>query len=246
MMNQITAWGRAFLDLCFPPTCLVCDARLPDSGGPLFCTSCLADIELVQEPLCPACGRGFVKAAGTNHFCSHCLKTPFHFSAARAVFYYDDTIAGVVQGFKYHGKTVGLASFRLLKNSVAHLNCYWADIDLILPVPLHVKRLRQRGFNQALDLARALFGEHEARIDPFILERCQWTESQTGLSGKERRKNLKNAFLVKQPERVKGKRVLLVDDIFTTGTTVNECARVLRGAGADEVRVFTLARVRED
>ena len=245
MMNHLTAWGRAVLDLCFPPACLGCATRLLDSGGPLFCATCLAAIELIREPLCPGCGRGFTKAAGTNHLCSRCLKTPRHFSTARAVVYYDEPVAGVLHGFKYHGKTCGLASLGFLKQALPELDAL-ADVDLIIPVPLHVKRLRQRGFNQALELARVLFPAHRARIDPLVLARCRWTVPQTGLSGKARRQNLASAFRVNRPARVAGKTVLLVDDIFTTGTTLNECARVLRLAGALEVRAFTLARVRED
>lgn len=112
-----------------------------------------------------------------------------------------------------------------------------------MPVPLHVTRLRERGFNQAHLLARAFFPQQTNRIEATLLERTKKTEPQTRMSGAERRKNLKNAFRVNKPAMVFGKTVVLVDDVFTTGTTVNECARTLLRGGAKEVQVLTLARV---
>jgi len=114
--------------------------------------------------------------------------------------------------------------------------------DLIVPVPLHVKRLRQRGFNQALILSRKFFPQDRRIIDPHVLERHHWVRPQTGLRGSERRRNVKNAFRVCSPEKVKHRKVLLVDDVFTTGATVNECARVLVKSEAAWVDVFTFAR----
>ena len=115
--------------------------------------------------------------------------------------------------------------------------------DLIVPVPLHIKRLKKRGFNQALLLARIFFPEHHHLINFSVLQRKRNTSPQTGMDGKERRRNMKNAFVVVDERSVLGKAVLLIDDVFTTGTTVNECARVLKRSGAKEVKVLTLARV---
>jgi len=118
-----------------------------------------------------------------------------------------------------------------------------AEPDLIIPVPLHLSRLRERGYNQSLLICRNLFAERKRDIDPFILKRSRPTMSQTGMNGRERRRNLKNAFTVRNRERIRGRRIILVDDVFTTGTTVNECARTLYRAGAAQVDVLTLARV---
>ncbi|MDG4475500.1 ComF family protein [Thiovibrio frasassiensis] len=120
-----------------------------------------------------------------------------------------------------------------------------AGADWIVPVPLHPKRLRERGFNQALLLARAFFPK-DRRITHDLLVRTRVTEPQTRFNGKARRTNLKNAFGVVKPQHIPGKKILLIDDVFTTGTTVNECARVLKKAGAADVMVLTLARVKED
>ena len=115
--------------------------------------------------------------------------------------------------------------------------------DLIVPVPLHIKRLRQRGFNQALVLCRKIFPASRDKIGSRVLERHAWTQPQTGLSGPDRRRNVRNEFTLRRPEQIKNKRVLLVDDVFTTGATVNECARLLLKGQASRVDVFTFARV---
>ncbi|MBU0483759.1 MAG: hypothetical protein KKB30_04510 [Proteobacteria bacterium] len=117
--------------------------------------------------------------------------------------------------------------------------------DLIIPVPLHKKRLQERGFNQALILARYLFPQQRKIIQQNLLERHQWTPPQTSLNGQARRNNLKNSFRVINNNQIPGKKILLIDDVFTTGTTVNECAKVLKQTGALEVQVLTLARVEE-
>jgi ComF family protein len=115
-------------------------------------------------------------------------------------------------------------------------------VDLLIPVPLHLKRLRQRGFNQAHLLIRGWAKQDGMAFDGLTLSRSRWTEPQTALSRKERKKNIRGAFVVKHPERIRGKKIVLVDDVYTTGSTVNECARVLIKAGAAFVDVLTLAR----
>ncbi len=113
--------------------------------------------------------------------------------------------------------------------------------DIILPVPLHISRLRSRGFNQALLLARVCFPEWQGKIQPDLLHRHKPTIPQTSLSGKARRNNLKGAFSVSDPGLVAGRKILLIDDVFTTGATLNECAKTLSKAGAAEIEAFTLA-----
>ena len=116
------------------------------------------------------------------------------------------------------------------------------SIDMMISVPLHMKRLRQRGFNQAHLLTMSWARQEGIPLDGVTLCRSRWTEPQTNLSRTERRKNIKGAFSLRHPEKIKGQRILLVDDVFTTGATVNECARVLTRAGAESVDVLTLAR----
>lgn len=231
-------------DLLFPPACLGCGADLPAGTEILFCANCRAKLTLLTDPVCTCCGRPFRSAAGAGHFCGPCLTGRFRFSRARAVLLYEPPLADALHAFKYGGRTVGLRTFRALKQTLPQLD-ELAAADCIVPVPLHPSRLQARGFNQALLLARAFFPAQRHKIELDALARTRTTAPQTGLSGSERRRNLKGAFAVAEPARIKEKRILLVDDVFTTGTTVNECARTLRKAGAADVQVLTLARVEE-
>ena len=230
-------------DLCFPPLCLSCGTKIPSSRPPLFCPSCAEKISLIRSPLCTICGQPFPSCAATDdHLCGSCLKKPFAFSRARAVVVYNATMKAVVQAFKYRGMLACLPTFAELFRQNSTLSSV-SDFHYIIPVPLHVRRLRERGFNQALLIAQTLFPEKNAFIRHDLLERSLCTDPQTSLSGKERRKNLRGAFSVKENLSLREKNILLVDDVFTTGTTVNECARVLRRADAADVQVLTLARV---
>ncbi|MDZ7640671.1 MAG: ComF family protein [Desulfurivibrio sp.] len=241
-------WGRACLDLLFPPHCLGCRVPLPTSRPPLFCSACQAGLVLLTAPLCTCCGRPLGQLPGappaSGHRCGACLQSPPGFSKARAAVLYDDTVGRALQTYKYHGDLAPLATFAELCRqapAVAEL----VTGDYILPVPLHPSRLRRRGFNQALLLAQALFPERRRQIKSRLLVRHRPTRSQAGMSGRHRRLNLRGAFALTEPRLVVKRRILLVDDVFTTGSTVNECAGVLLAAGAAEVQVLTLARVRE-
>jgi ComF family protein len=237
----LTGLGRSLAELCFPSVCLLCRQGLPAFSAVQLCPDCRARVQVIRAPICLCCGVEF-SCSGASHLCGSCLRKPPHFSRARAIFRYDQESAPLVHAFKYGGKTQGRATFRALAGEVALL----ADLappELIVPVPLHPTRLRERGFNQALVLARFLFPEQRGLIAPDLLLRTRVTHPQVSLSGRERRQNLGGAFAVSQPGRVPGRRVLLVDDVFTTGTTLNECAKVLVAAGAAGVEALTLARV---
>jgi ComF family protein len=233
----------ALKDLCFPPHCLCCSLPLIDSQL-LICKKCLEGLQFTRSPLCTCCGVVFPGNGGEDHLCSHCIKKKTYFRRARSLFIYGEDVASLVAGLKYSRNTAGLETFRKLlqkNNSAVGLEIP----DHIVPVPLHPKKLRQRGFNQALLLARSFFPGERKKIRSDILVKIRETESQTGLSGTERRKNLRNAFQVNDSGAVSGKKLLLVDDVYTTGTTVRECARMLMKAGAVNVDVLTLARVKE-
>lgn len=235
---------EAFKELFFPPACLACNIRLPGNNSLLLCPHCRQEIRTISPPLCCMCGTPFPKAAGGNHFCSACLTTPKHFDRALAVLLYNDTVAKLVHAFKYGRATSSFATFRALKKSVPHLGEITPP-DIIAPVPLHVNRLRHRGFNQALLLAAELLPELKEKIIPDLLSRTRDTTPQTSLNGKARRSNLRGAFRLDNKKLVQGKNILLVDDVYTTGTTLNECARVLKRGGAKVVNALTLARVED-
>jgi ComF family protein len=232
---------EALLDLLFPPACISCGAgNIPDSQT-MLCQTCREELEPISGPLCTCCGIPFT-ANNNDHLCGLCLTSHYHFNKARAILHYKPPLTEIISSFKYHGRLTGLKTFRALQVQSTHL-AGLARPEIIIPVPLHRKRLQERGFNQALVLARTFYPEERKLIDFRTLIRQRHTNPQTGLSGKVRRQNLKNAFLVTNEEKVKGKRVVLVDDVFTTGATASECARVLKRAGAAEVNVLTLARV---
>jgi ComF family protein len=222
-------------------SCLGCGTGLQEHQEISFCASCLQHIRLLREPLCRQCGKPFDHAAGESHLCGYCLKNSWHFKQARAVVRYQPPVTEAVKMFKYRGSMHGLATFAALSQQYLARQPL-AQPDLLVPVPLHIKRLRQRGFNQALILCRRIFPAWRDRIDPHILEKQLSTLPQTGLSGAERRRNVRNAFKLNRPEKIKDKKILLVDDVFTTGATVNECARVLHRSRAAAVDVFTFAR----
>jgi ComF family protein len=230
----------SLIELFFPASCLACGIPPKEAGDIMLCQSCLAAIEWLNGSLCLCCGRQFTKKIDDDHLCGLCLKDAFYFDMARALVLYKPPMTTIISNFKYYGQTAGLKSFQALKQQISPNT---AEPEIIIPVPLHKKRLQQRGFNQALLLARAFFPNQHLQINSRILERHRYTEPQTSLSGEMRRRNLKNAFQVIDRQAVEGKRVMLVDDVFTTGTTVNECAKVLKKAGAKEVQVLTLARV---
>lgn len=228
-------------DILFPLSCLACGTGLRGRAEISYCASCLQDVRLLREPFCTKCGKPFKQAAGENHLCSYCLKNVWYFEQARAVVCYQPPVTEALKIFKYKGKMHGLATFAALAQQYFQHQPL-PQPDLLVPVPLHVKRLRQRGFNQALILCRKIFPAWKEKIAPQVLGRDFWTQPQTGLSGEERCRNVKNAFMVHMPEKIKNKKILLVDDVFTTGATVNECARVLVKNQAARVDVFTFAR----
>jgi len=240
-MIIIKEFLQAFVNTIFPECCIGCGARLQGCSEISFCQACLQNVSFIQEPFCTTCGKPFDKSTGESRLCSFCLKSSWHFTHARAVVNYRGPVAEAIKIFKYHGKMFGLKTFATMTRQYCMYHPQ-PEHDVIIPVPLHPKRLRKRGFNQSLVLCRKLFPESKKKIAPRILLRQQWTRPQTGLNRAERRRNVRNAFRVKDPDKVKNKRILLVDDVFSTGSTVNECAMVLLKNKAAGVAVFTFAR----
>ncbi|MBU3949525.1 MAG: ComF family protein [Proteobacteria bacterium] len=218
--------------------------------SPFLCASCLVDYLPVESPICSLCGVVFKSREGEDHLCQKCIEHPKHFGKARAIFLYCKAVMEVIHSFKYKGKLQVAGSLELLLFSVLIRHWSLTDFDLVVPVPLHIKRFRARGFNQAYILVKNLNKLAEKfmvkpgsiEIGRDVLQRTKWTMPQTGLGREERTKNIKGAFTVKDLFKVKGKRILLVDDVYTTGATVDECAKVLIDGGAKSVDVLTLAR----
>lgn len=229
---------ESLLDLFFPPVCPLCEEAIAD--GPL-CPKCLSGFskQKIDAPYCTVCGIPFLNAPGPLHACGECGKTPRPFKEARSALVYAEGVDSAVKAFKYGGSTI-------LAGSLGHfmhgaLSLFSAAPEVIVPVPLHKKRLRKRGFNQSLLLARELNRKLSIELDYLSLRRVRDTEQQTRLAHAEREKNVAGAFEVSDKNRFRDRRVLLVDDVFTTGATILECSRVLKRAGA-EVYAITLAR----
>lgn len=226
----------AFAELLFPAHCLGCGEQLDSSCPPLICATCRDGISIIGQPCCPCCG-----APGTNHRCRNCQHHSFAFDHARSLFVYQEPIRSLIHQLKFDGSLAGLSSFAALAKE-ANAATLFHEPDLILPVPLHLSRLRWRGFNQSLLLAKTCFPEWKKKIQPDLLRRHRATTPQTQLDGADRRSNLEGAFSLQKPQAVRDQSVLLVDDVFTTGSTLHECATVLREAGAAEIAAFTVAR----
>jgi len=197
--------------------------------------------------MCVQCGAVFRSPEGENHRCQSCIETPKPYGIARAFGIYDATLMTLIHRFKYEGKIQLAKPFGTLLISVYYRFWEESSVDLILPVPLHAKRLRKRGFNQAHWLVKVWQEISEARcplppVTVDVLTRNRRTEPQTGLGRKERARNIRHAFSVSDHAAVRDRKILLVDDVYTTGATVGECTKILLKAGVRQVDVLTLAR----
>lgn len=238
---MLKSLGSALLDFVFPPLCHVCRSFVTDAGSLHICPDCLAGMGPVPEPACTVCGIPF-QGAGESHTCGACLLDPPPYEFARAALVYDGPAREMVHRLKYNYQTHLRRPLALMTaNRLADFTGKWQP-DLLVPVPLHVKRLRRRGFNQAVLLGEVLAREWGVPLERRAMQRIRWTEPQINLSAAERRDNVKGAFAVADPTQVAGRRVVLVDDVLTTGSTVEECSRILLRAGAARVMVVTVAR----
>ena len=240
----MTPWWHALVDFFFPPRCPFCGENRQDQAPAEVCSSCFRQIRKTAHPRCPRCGMGFTSDFGEDHLCSDCLTGPGYFTKARALVHYEGIMPEIISRFKYRGDTRLAKSLGDLLAGYEDADFSFRDYLLVVPVPLHPRRLRRRGFNQSLLLARRLSRRYSLPLDFTALRRIRPTAPQTELSAAERRKNIRDAFAVFPVQAVTEKAILLIDDVFTTGATVEECAKVLLKAGANRVDVLTLARAR--
>jgi ComF family protein len=230
----------SLLEFFLPRLCLFCGASVGEDAAVAVCPECEAQLDWGASPMCTCCGVVFASRDGADRVCGDCRTEPPPFTRARAAAVYEDSAALAVKRFKFNRQ---MAFLPVMQHWLQRPLCLElvAAADLLIPVPLHPKRLKQRGFNQALLLARAF---PQVPVSREALVRLRNTTPQVELKPKERRDNVKGAFAVSDPAQVKGKNVLLIDDVYTTGATVAECAKVLRRAGAMQVEVLTVARVK--
>jgi ComF family protein len=235
----------AMIDALLPPLCLGCHAVVGTPGT--LCAACWAKVGWLAPPLCACCGLPFEFdpgiATGEEVRCAACLRDQPAFARARAVFRYDEASRNLILAFKHADRTHAAPAFgQWLARAGGEL---LQQADIVAPVPLHWLRLAWRRYNQAALIARCAADAAGRRCVPDLLIRQRRTPSQGELGRAERRRNVRRAFAV--PARhacnVRGARILLVDDVFTTGATVDECAKTLLAGGAAAVDVLTLARV---
>jgi ComF family protein len=232
---------RAALDLVYPRVCAVC-GKPPGHLGGHVCWDCRAQIEVVAEPYCDLCGDPVEGAVEHAYVCGACRQEPPRFDRARSAARYRPPLDAALQRFKY-GRVAALAS-DLSPLLVACVRAHYGRVqfDGVTYVPLYPTRERDRTYNQAWLLAKQASAALELGRVATCLRRVRPTPSQTGFTARERRANVRGAFAPVAPEWIEGRALLLVDDVMTTGATVNECARVLKEAGAAGVYVATVAR----
>jgi ComF family protein len=239
---------NALIDLIYPPRCQICQAFLQDkaarhSGRDLpFCEACFKDFTEIKSPICSLCGRPLSAGIEQDRVCEDCLRKRPSYDIARAPYLYDGALMTAIHELKYSQRSHLADSLGSLLASFAETWIGELKGPLVMPVPLHPRRLRSRGFNQSLLLARCVASKTGAELDFLSLRRTRFTKPQTALSSEERKKNVRKAFEVVKPEAVRKRTILLVDDVATTGSTLNECAKALKRAGADGVLCLVLAR----
>ncbi len=231
---------KNFLEIIFPSHCLACEQII--SADSLFCEKCWVKLQFISEPNCTICAYPF-EFQGLSLICGKCLTKKPSFDKAIAIFRYNHLLRKIIGSLKYRDQTFLAQKFArlLLAKSKSEL----ADCDFIVAVPLHLKRLQKRKFNQAVLLAKNLVKlAPTKKFFPDFLVRTKNTKPQIELRKKERENNLKNVFAVnkKYRELVRGKKILLIDDVMTTGATVENCAKTLKKCGARKVVVLTIAR----
>ena len=230
----------AITSLLYPPVCAICRANI--RAGQHLCNQCDAKAIRIVAPFCQTCSEPFEGAITGAFTCANCAHRTIHFDAAVAAYRSRGIVREIVHGFKYE-RQIYLRHLvaRWLYAALDDERLRERRFDIIVPVPLHPTRERERGFNQASLLAESLSAQISTPSQP-LLERIRYTTTQTALDRAERMENLHNAFRLRKNADVRGLRVLLIDDVLTTGSTLSECARVLKRAGATSVHAATAAR----
>lgn len=248
MVPRAGVWGgvdrsvRSLIALFFPPRCGVCVMLLEADSGGGICPTCTAAMRHVPEPRCIQCGQPFPDSASAEHRCMRCLKDPPHFDRVRSVFVYEEPVQSAILDFKFHGRS-GLRFFfsETLLTESDILSEAPRRLDAIVPVPLHRFKLIERGYNQTALLAEELSRAVGVRVERTGLRKVRRTPPQSSLPREERERSLRGAFQAERG-RFDGRRILMVDDVMTTGATLSECARTLKAAGAARVEAVTVAR----
>ncbi len=234
LLRDIVETGIVFL---YPAKCRVCEAFLEVTSVPYICADCWHDIQFVAPPWCDICGTPDVRG-----LCDECATAPPRYGKLRSIAFYQTTLQQAIHLFKFEKKKVFAPHLTRLINAHIPIDCCIADYDFILPVPIHKKRLRERGFNQATLLAKGIAQPEGVPVLTDALIRHKHTAAQSSLGMEARQHNITGAFKIPNPEVIRNKRILIVDDVFTTGATIREAVNELWKADPAEVDVLTLGR----
>jgi len=216
------------INLLIPPVCNACHQRLDDPDA-LLCPSCQSKIRLISGSLCPKCGSLLQEGS-----CEACAQISYDFDAARAVYQYEEPISGIIHNLKYRSYTKGAD---LLARGIAEYiqaNPEFQKVDYISAVPLHTVRKRERGYNQSELIAKKAAALSGLKYIKAVV-RKRYTQSQTHLHREQRLQNLNSAFRACKPAQLAGKSIIVIDDVFTTGSTINEISKTLHAAGVNKV-----------
>ena len=237
LIRALRALGGALLDFGVPPHCSLCKAPLEEHER-VVCEGCWSKIQVITGPYCAACGSPSDVPAST---CNHCENRTLRFDRARILSPFDETIQGLIHQLKYRGKRSIGQRLGIMLGALLASDGDSGDLDMIVPVPLHPSRKKERGYNQIALVAYAMEARLGIRVRTDLMTRTRRTATQTKLNAEERAKNVAGAFQVTCPESVRGQEILLVDDVLTTGATVNACTQALLDAGAKRVSMAALA-----
>jgi len=238
----LAGWLKAALSFVYPEICQVCHSERADQSQGFVCEACRSKLRFIEPPYCDRCGLPHEGAIGVAYECGQCQESKPHFSKARSVVVARDAVLDVIHQYKYN-RAIWFEDFLaelLIRRAVPQLQAEkW---DLIVPIPLHSTKEREREFNQAERLAARLSAASGVPMDRHVVKRVVATRTQTLLTREERLVNMRKAFAMARGRTFAGERIVLVDDVFTTGATTSSCARMLKEAGAGEVCVWTVAR----
>ena len=237
-----SSWTEAALGFIYPSVCQLCNNVRATAAEGYICAACFQRVRFVKPPFCERCGLPFPGDITTKFDCSNCREMELHFSAARSAVVAKDVVLEVIHRYKY-SRALWFEPFLadlLIRAFTSEMTC--ANWDALVSVPLHPTKEREREFNQARRLAACLGRATGNRPHTDWLRRVEPTRTQTLLTRKERAENVRRAFAVRPDLRLNGERIVLIDDVFTTGATTSACARVLKAAGAGDVCVWTVAR----
>ncbi len=226
----------------FPSFCKLCSSLLESPEEKVVCHACLESVKPPRTAFCPICGRYF-DYRGEPHICGDCQKSPPPFFCHRSCGKYQEKLKDIILLYKYRefqvlGRDLAFLVDRILSDDKE----LWRGIEAAVAVPLHAKKLKRRGFNQAEIIARIVAKQRNMEFIDRVLVKIKNTPPQTSLVAEERKRNVKGTFSIQKAERIKGKSILLVDDVYTTGSTIRECSSVLKEAGVKGVKAITLAQ----